>query len=205
MWRIYSFLVFKLLHAIFGFFICYDSSSQWGIINLSLHLHPPPFTLSCPVFSRRLNDNEISSLDAMGAFKKLPNLRKMYVDAHFPIFTLRVGVWGGGGGSHMGHLAVSFMSITLCVMSHVGGVDRKSGRMLGRNGRRHSGIYCLAIFATHSRDGENGGLLEKRPVIYQAWNCLCYSAVELITDGKHLKVPLLTFYRSTDCNQLVNH
>lgn len=181
---------------------CYDSSSQWGIINLSLHLHPP-FALSFPVFSRRLNDNEISSLDAMGAFKKLPNLRKMYVDAHFSIFTLRAGVCGLG--CHLGHLAVSFMSITLCVMSHVGGVDRKSGRILGRNGRRHSGIYCLAIFAIHSRDGENGGLLERGPVIYQAWNCLCYSAVELITDGKHLKVPLLTFYWSTDCNQLVNH
>lgn len=202
-YRIHSVLVSELLHLYFT--PCYESSSHYWIINLSLHLHIPPSpALSLPVLSRRLNDNEISSLDTMGAFKKLPNLRKMYAPVHFSIFTLRAGVVGGWA-CHLGHLAVSFLSITLCVMSHVGGVDRGSSRILGWNGRRRSGIYCLAIFATHSEDGKSSGLSERRPVIYQAWNCLCYSAVELITNGSHLKVPLLMFYWSTDCNQLVNH
>lgn len=60
------------------------------------------------------------------------------------------------------------MSITLCVMSHVGGMDRGSSSILGQNGQRHSGIYCLAIFATHSGDGKSDGLSESGPVIYQA-------------------------------------
>lgn len=106
--KIYSVLVSEHLHAFYIFgdncFIRSVSLSlfysvlfpHWGIINLSLHLHPTLHALPLPVLSRRLNDNEISSLDAMGAFKKLPNLRKMCVDVHFSIFTLRDGVWGGG-------------------------------------------------------------------------------------------------------------
>lgn len=35
---------------------------------------------------RRLNDNEITVLEAAGTFKKLPNLRKMYVYFLFPFF-----------------------------------------------------------------------------------------------------------------------
>lgn len=52
---------------------CEDSTYSWTI-NLCL---------SISFYSRRLNDNEIPILEATGAFKKLPNLRKMYERVYF--------------------------------------------------------------------------------------------------------------------------
>uniref|UniRef100_W5KTN6 Slit homolog 3 (Drosophila) n=1 Tax=Astyanax mexicanus TaxID=7994 RepID=W5KTN6_ASTMX len=45
----------------------------------------------------RLNDNEISSLDATGAFKKLPNLRKINLSNN-KLRDIREGVFDGAGG-----------------------------------------------------------------------------------------------------------
>ncbi|XP_053487014.1 slit homolog 3 protein [Ictalurus furcatus] len=45
----------------------------------------------------RLNDNEISSLDAMGAFKKLPHLRKINLSNN-KLREIREGVFDGAGG-----------------------------------------------------------------------------------------------------------
>lgn len=47
-----------------------DSLSHCGAVNLHFYI--------LFLHNRRLNDNEISILEAAGTFKKLPNLKKMY-------------------------------------------------------------------------------------------------------------------------------
>lgn len=69
----------------------------------------------------------------------------------------------------MGHLAVSFMSITLCVMSHIGGVARKkAAEYWAVMGEGAVGFIVWQYLPSTLEIEKSGGPSERGPVIYQA-------------------------------------
>lgn len=116
---------------------------------------------SVSLSTRRLNDNEISVLEATGSFKKLPNLRKMYERVYFSF-----SVWLLNDIGVFGKLSFAMDSRT-----------RKASGIFQSNGKTHAVIYCQAIFAALSKIGKSGIRSGRGLVIYHAWNCLLSSTV----------------------------
>ncbi len=125
---------------------CEYSTYWWTTLSLS---------------TRRLNDNEISILEATGAFKKLPNLRKMYERVYFSF-----SVWLLNDICVFGKFSFALDS----------GTSKASG-IFQPNGKTHAVIYCQAIFAALSKSEESGFRSGRGLVIYHAWNCLLSSTV----------------------------
>lgn len=181
MYRICSFLVSEYVHALFLFYLLTSFYILCIFISILLHHMTHPLTgesLTCLSTSAPPSTHPRHPLagdwTTMKSYRwtlwgPLRSSQTFGRCTSLFIFTLRAGVgrWSGWGmkgiwACHLGHLAVSFMSITLCMISHVGDVEKESSRILGRNGKRRSGIYCLAIFATHSGDGKKRWSLGKR-------------------------------------------
>lgn len=124
--------------------------------------------LSISLYSRRLNDNEIPILEATGAFKKLPNLRKMYKLVYFFFSFKGFGCW-----MTLGYLGNS----ALIARNAMDNRTRKASGVFQPSPQKHAVIYCQTIFAAHSKIGKSSIRSGRGPVIYHAWNCLLSSTV----------------------------
>uniref|UniRef100_A0A8B9L9Q5 Slit homolog 3 (Drosophila) n=1 Tax=Astyanax mexicanus TaxID=7994 RepID=A0A8B9L9Q5_ASTMX len=101
--------------------------------------------LSLSLSTRRLNDNEISSLDATGAFKKLPNLRKINLSNN-KLRDIREGVFDGAGGVLELLLTgnkLQAVQVKLILRSQKGEILYNTMRTLIILGDPHNQITCV--------------------------------------------------------------